>query len=110
MSRDHYDHILNNNKFHNLVRQRTKLSWTLSAIIFVVYYGFILTIAFFPQSLGVPISVGSIISWGILAGLGIIFLTFIITGIYVYRANTIYDKLLKDIIDASNTHVDGLQG
>ena len=105
MSREHYDHIGNNVKFQDLVRQRSKLSWTLAALILIVYYSFILVIAFAPQLLGVPISDGATATWGIIIGLGVILFTFVITGIYVHRANTIFDKLLRDVIDASEIHV-----
>lgn len=110
MSRQHYDHIRDNEKFHDLVAQRSKLSWILAALIMLVYYGFILVIAFMPSLFGIPVSEGSIITWGILTGLLVILFTFIITGIYVHRANTIFDKLLADVVGASQTHVDGLAG
>lgn len=108
MSKQHYDHIRNNAKFHDLVAQRSRLSWTLAVLILIVYYSFILVIAFSPGLLGVPISGGSTITWGILIGLALILFTFLITGIYVYRANTLYDRLLREVVDASELHVSGL--
>ena len=109
MSKQHYEHIRNNQKFHNLVAQRSKLSWTLAVLILVVYYSFILVIAFLPGLFGVPINNDSTITWGIVIGLGVILFTFLITGIYVHKANTIFDKLLKDVVDASHEHVNQLQ-
>lgn len=108
MSREHYDHIRNNVRFQELVRQRSKLSWTLAALILIVYYSFILVIAFAPAMLGVPVSPNATMTWGIVIGLGVILFTFVITGIYVHRANTVYDRLLRDVIDASETHVNTL--
>ncbi len=105
MSRKHYDHIRDNPDFHDLIRQKSKLSWTLSILILLVYYSFILIIAFAPEALGVPISAGSTATWGIVLGLGVILFTFLITGIYVHRANTIYDNLLINVINASENHV-----
>ena len=105
MSRQHYDHIRNNEKFHDLVSQRTKSSWILSVLILIVYYSFILVIAFAPGLFGIPVSDGATITWGIVIGIGVILFTFIITGIYVHRANTIYDKLLHDVVEASHIHV-----
>lgn len=110
MSKQHYDHIRNNVKFHNLVAQRSRLGWTLAIQILIVYYSFILVIAFWPELLGVPISSGTTITWGIVIGIGVILFTFLITGIYVHRANTIYDKLLRDVVDASDVHVNSQQG
>jgi uncharacterized membrane protein (DUF485 family) len=108
MSKQHYDHIRNNVKFDDLISQRTTLSWTLAVMILIVYYSFILVIAFSPALFGIPVSDGGIITWGIVIGLGVILFTFIITGIYVHRANTIFDKLLLDVVDASQVHVDSL--
>ncbi len=109
MSKHHYDHIRANDRFHELVRRKSRLSWTLTAIIIVAYFSFILTIAFFPELLGTPLSEGSVITWGIPAGIGIILLTFVITGIYVHRANTLFDTLMGGVVDASNDHVDSMQ-
>jgi len=105
MSKQHYDHIRNNEKFHDLVAQQSKLSWTLAVLILIVYYSFILVIAFSPDLFGIPISDGSTITWGIIIGLGVIFFTFIITGIYVHKANTSFDHLLQDVVAASHEHV-----
>jgi uncharacterized membrane protein (DUF485 family) len=110
MSREHYDHIGNNTKFHDMVQQKSKLSWTLATLILIVYYSFILVIAFAPDMLGVPISEDSTATWGIIIGLGVILFTFVITGIYVHRANTIFDKLLVEVIEASEIHVSNSNG
>lgn len=110
MSREHYDHIRNNEQFHALVKQRSRLSWTLAALILIVYYSFILVIAFAPGMLGVPVSNNGTVTWGIVLGLGVILFTFVITGIYVHRANSIFDKLLHEIVAASESHVSNLNG
>jgi uncharacterized membrane protein (DUF485 family) len=110
MSKQHYEHIRNNEKFHNLIAQRSNLSWTLAVLILIVYYSFILVIAFSPGLFGIPINDESTITWGIVIGLAVILFTFVITGVYVHRANTIFDKLLRDVVDASNEHVSNLQG
>jgi uncharacterized membrane protein (DUF485 family) len=109
MSKHHYDHIRGNEKFHQLVAQKSKLSWSLAALMMVVYYSFILVIAFFPEWLGTPISTGSTLTWGLPVGIGIILFTFLITGIYVHRANNLYDALMQKVIDASHDHVNDMQ-
>lgn len=108
MSKHHFDHIRANEKFHDLVAQRSRLSWTLAILILIVYYSFILVIAFSPGLFGIPVSEGSIITWGLVIGLGVILFTFVITGVYVHRANTIYDGMLREVVDASELHVSGL--
>ena len=109
MSKHHYDHIRSNEKFHELVAQKSKLSWSLAALIMLVYYSFILVVAFFPEWLGTSLTTSTNITWGLPVGIGIILFTFVITGIYVHRANNIYDVLLQKVIDASHLHVKQMQ-
>ena len=109
MSKHHYDHIRGNEKFHELVAQKSKLSWSLAALIMLVYYSFILVIAFYPEWLGTTLTANTNITWGLPVGIGIILFTFIITGIYVHRANNLYDVLMQNVIDASHLHVNQMQ-
>lgn len=104
MSRLHYDHIRNNAQFEKLIRQRSRLSWTLASLVMIVYYSFILVIAFAPGMLGIPVSPEATMTWGILIGLGVILFTFLTTGIYVHKANTVYDQQLREVIAASEKH------
>lgn len=91
------DEIKNNPKYQTLVRSRSRFAWTLSIIMLVVYYTFIMTIAFKPELLAIPLSDGSVISIGIPIGIAIILFSFAITGLYVYRANNTYDVMLDEI-------------
>lgn len=100
-SNDVYTRIQNNPKFQELVIKRRHFAWLLSAIILLVYYSFILTIAFFPSFLGTPISPGMVTTIGIPIGMFIIFLSFILTGIYVRRTNSEFDQLTKEVIEES---------
>lgn len=108
MSRHHYDHIRSNDKFHELVVSKSKLSWSLAALMLLVYYSFILVIAFYPEWLGTPLSGDGILTWGLVVGIAIILFTFAITGVYVHRANNLYDGLMQDVIDASHRHVESM--
>ncbi len=94
-----YKQIYADPEFHELERKRGVFSWTLACITLLVYFSFILVIAFVPEWFARPISEGSIITWGIPCGLGVIFLSFILTGIYVFRANGEFDHLTRDIVD-----------
>jgi uncharacterized membrane protein (DUF485 family) len=80
-----------------LVSKRSTFAWVLTVIMLVIYYAFILLIAFDPAWLGKPVSEGMITSIGIPIGMIIIILAFILTGIYVQRANTEFDELTKQI-------------
>ena len=97
MQQDIVDKVKNNPKYQELVSKRTSFVWILSAVMLAIYYGFILTIAFAPQVLGIKLSEGSVITVGIPIGVIIIISAFILTGIYVYRANGYFDNLTKQI-------------
>jgi uncharacterized membrane protein (DUF485 family) len=85
--------------YRDLVRRRRRLAWTLSAIMLVVYFGYVLLIAFDKALLARPIS-GGVTSLGIPIGFGIILLGIALTAFYVRRANGEYDARLKALLDA----------
>lgn len=91
-----YERVKQNPQFNQLVSRRSRLAWTLSAIILGVYYCFILVIAFFPDILGMQLG-NSVVSLGIPIGVGIIFLAFVLTGVYVNIANKEFDNLTAQI-------------
>jgi uncharacterized membrane protein (DUF485 family) len=90
--------ILKNPKYMQLVRQRDMLAWTLSALVCVMYFGFILMIAFAPDFLTQPIAADSVIPLGMLIGVGVIVLSCVLTGVYVYRANHSFDPIVNEIV------------
>ena len=95
MQQETIDVIKNNPKYAELVSKRTKFAWILSASILIVYYSFILVIAFAPGVFGMK--VGAMTTLGIPVGIAIILFAFLITGIYVYRANGEFDRLTNEI-------------
>lgn len=101
MSADRYERIKQNPKFHQLATRRSRFAWTLSVLILLMYFSFILAIAFFPHLLGHLIHPGSPITVGIPIGIAIIFIAFVLTGIYVHRANTVFDRITREIIEES---------
>ena len=62
----------------------------------VVYYGYILLIAFNKDLLSARIGDG-VMTWGIPIGFGVIVFTIVITSIYVRRANSEFDALSEQI-------------
>ncbi|MDE2259835.1 MAG: DUF485 domain-containing protein [Betaproteobacteria bacterium] len=93
--------IQNNPKYHDLVKQRDALAWILSAIVCVMYLGFILMIAFAPDFLTQPVSSNSVIPVGMPIGVGVILVSCILTAVYVRRANSTFDPLTDEIIQES---------
>ncbi len=82
--------------YQKLVSTRSKYSWTLAVIMLVVYYGYILLIAFNKALLSAKMGAG-VMTWGIPIGLFVIVFTVVITGIYVRRANSEFDDLTARI-------------
>ncbi|MCH8080623.1 MAG: DUF485 domain-containing protein [Proteobacteria bacterium] len=94
-----YRRIYADPDFHALERKRSRFSWLLASIVMLTYFSFILVIAFAPELFATPIIEGKIITWGIPVGLFVILLSFLLTGVYVYRANKEFDQITKDIVD-----------
>jgi uncharacterized membrane protein (DUF485 family) len=67
-------------------------------LVCVIYFGFILLVAFAPSFLGASLT-GGVTTVGILVGVLVIVLAFLLTGYYVNRANGAYDTLTKQIIE-----------
>jgi uncharacterized membrane protein (DUF485 family) len=63
----------------------------------VVYQSFILLVAFDPKLLAEPLAPGLVATLGIPIGIGVIIFAFLITGIYVARANTTFDRLSNEL-------------
>ena len=63
----------------------------------VLYYGFIMIIAYAPKFLAQPIGEGWVMTIGIPIGVGVIVISFILTGIFIHRANTVFDDLSNQI-------------
>jgi uncharacterized membrane protein (DUF485 family) len=85
-----------NPSYQKLVSTRSAFAWKLTITILVVYYAFILLIAFSPETLGASLS-GGMTTVGIPVGIAIIVFAFALTGIYVKRANSEFDDLLKEV-------------
>ncbi|CDY79231.1 Putative membrane protein, clustering with ActP [Caballeronia glathei] len=83
-------------QYRSLVAQRSKLGWTLTAAMLVVYYGYVLLIAFDKDLLASRMNSG-VMTWGIPIGLFVIVFTVVITGYYVRHANNTYDELTEQI-------------
>jgi len=96
MTQKQIEWIKNNPKYQELVSKRTGFAWKLSIMMLVVYYAFIMTIAFSPETLGTKIGEG-VMTIGIPIGIAIIFISFILAGIYVKRANGEFDDLTNEI-------------
>lgn len=92
------ERIKSDPQFQELVRKRSSFAWFLSLLMVIIYFGFVLTVAFDKELLGKSLF-GGVTTIGIPIGLGVIVSAFILTGIYVARANSAFDELTKKIIE-----------
>jgi len=93
MNKELVEQIKANPDYQKLVKTRTAFAIKLSIAMLVVYFTFILTIAFNPSALGTPLSSDSVTTVGIPLGIAIIIFAFALTGIYTKRANSEFDDL-----------------
>jgi len=100
MKKEIVEQIKNDPNYIELVTKRTAFSIKLTIAMLVVYFAFILTIAFEPSLLGARISADSVTTIGIPIGMVVIVFAFILTGIYTKRANGEFDDLSNKIKDA----------
>ena len=83
-------------KYRELKAKRSSFGWWLTLAMMVVYYGFILLVAFNKEFLSQKLGAG-VMTVGIPVGFGVIVFTVIITAIYVKRANGEFDDLVDAI-------------
>lgn len=95
------ERILNNPKFQELVAKRSSFAWVLSVLMLLIYFGFVFLVAFGKSFLGTPIVAGGVMTWGIPVGVAVIVSAFVLTGIYVSRANGEFDELNRQILEES---------
>jgi uncharacterized membrane protein (DUF485 family) len=81
-----------------LVRERSRFTWMLTVIMLVVFFGYILLIAFSRDWLAQPIGDG-VTTLGIPIGIGVILVGILLTGIYVHRANSRFDPMIRTLVE-----------
>ena len=91
--------VISNPKYQELKAKRSSFGWTLTWAMMIVYYGFILLVAFNKEFLSQKLGAG-VMTIGVPIGFGVIVFTVIITVIYVKRANSEYDDLTAAITKA----------
>jgi uncharacterized membrane protein (DUF485 family) len=96
-----YDRVSNSPLFAELVKKRNRFAYSLSALMLIIYYSFVLFASTNPDGFATPISDGSKVVIGMLAAWGIQALAFILTGIYVHRANSDFDGMIDTVVEES---------
>lgn len=84
-------------QYLELKSRRSRFGGWLTIAMLVVYYGFILLVAFNKPFLATRLGAG-VMTYGMPIGLGVIVFTVVITGIYVKRANSEFDALAEQVV------------
>lgn len=98
MSSEMYERMRSNPKFNDLVARRGRFAWVLAVTVLVMFYGFVMVVAFNPTSLGQPLSDGSVLTVGVAVELFMFVFFWLLTAIYVKRANGEFDSLTREIV------------
>ena len=93
--------IRSNPKFAEMVGKRTRFAIVLSLIVLVPYYTFMMITAFNPAWLATPLSEGSVITIGWPLAAALIVGSWLMTGLYIRRANGEFDQLNQQILKES---------
>lgn len=96
MEADLASRIASNPKYQELKAKRTSFGWWLALAMMIVYYGFILLVAFNKPFLAQKLGTG-VTTIGMPIGFGVIVFTVVITAIYVRRANSEFDALADQV-------------
>ena len=94
------ERIARDPNYQALRAKRTRFGWTLTALMMIVYYGFILLVAFDKPLLSQRLGDG-VMTLGIPLGFGVIVFTIAITAYYVKRANAEFDTLSDAVAKAA---------
>lgn len=98
MKNEIVERIQRNPKFLKMVSIRNRYSIVMTLMMMVVYFGYILLVAFNKPFLATKISAGAVTSIGIPLGVGVLVFTIVLTAIYVRRANTEFDAMKDEIV------------
>lgn len=90
------ERISANPDYQLLKQKRSRFGWILTILMLIVYYGFIVLVAFDKAFLATRFG-GGVMTYGIPIGFGVIVFTILITAVYVQRANSEYDALSEKI-------------
>jgi uncharacterized membrane protein (DUF485 family) len=89
--------LLDSDDFRHLVTRRWRVALLLTAALFVVYYGFILLVATRRGFLAAR--VGEVTTVGIVMGVAVLVLAWMLTAVYVVWANRHYDPEVERLRD-----------
>ncbi len=90
--------IRSNPKFAEMVGKRTRFAVILSLVVLIPYYAFMYLVSMQPQLFAAKIEEGSVITIGWPLAAVIVVVGWLLTGVYVSRANGEFDRLNEEIL------------
>ncbi len=96
MDADLVSKIASHPQYQALRSKRSSFGWWLTLAMMVVYYGFIVLVAFFKPLVSQRLGDG-VMTVGIPLGFGVILFTIVITAVYVQRANREFDDMAESL-------------
>lgn len=98
MSNSITEKVRSDPKFSELKSKRARFAWTLAAVVLGTYYAFMMIVAFAPKSLASKIGDGWTLSIGYPIVAFIIVGAWLLTGLYIRRANGEFETLTRAIV------------
>lgn len=95
---DVIDRVLAHPKYQELIRRRGRASLGYFLLMLVVYAGFILTLAFWPEVFSQPIGPGFTMSVGVLTAVVVAVSAVLMIAAFVHLSNKHYDPLIAAIV------------
>ena len=80
--------------------KRERLAWTLTGVVLVLFFGLFLTVAFNPSALTIKLGDG-FVTTGLVFGLFQFIFFWVLTAIYVRRANSDFDAMTEQLLRES---------
>ncbi len=93
-----YARIRRSTQFTELVARRNRLTLGLFIMILAVFYGYMGLVSFWPDLIGLRLSEGSNLTFGVVAGVSLFVFFCALSGYYVYRANGEFDRMTRELV------------
>lgn len=91
--------ILEDPEFQKLKSNKDTISIILTIVELVIYFGFIALVAYNKPFLATKLSDDAAMTIGIPIAIGAIVLSWVLTGVYIFWANSSYDVMVKRVKD-----------
>lgn len=90
-----HEALIQSPEFKAMVRKRWIISLSLTALMLIVYIGYLLSITYKKEAMATLI--GDRITISLPIGLGVIIFAWLMTGVYAWWANNRYDKEVEEM-------------